>query len=135
MTVIGFTFKKIFAERGPAVTGKVNISNNVALKKVEEAKVPVGNAKQKALRFSYEYITTYTPNIGSITIEGDVLYLTSDDAVEKTLKSWKAKKQVEKELLAPVLNMILGKCTLKGLNISQDLGLPSPVQLPKINVK
>ena len=75
MTIIGFNFRKINAERGPSVSGKVNISNNVALKSVEEADVPVGAKKQKALKFTYEFITKYEPNLGAINIEGDVLFL------------------------------------------------------------
>jgi len=135
MTVIGFNFKKITAERGPAITGKVNISNNVSVKKVEEADIPVGVGKQKALRFSYEFATKYEPNVGSILIEGDVLFLAEEDIVKKTLTSWKKKKQVDKEILTPILNTVLAKCGIKGLIISQDLNLPSPVQMPRVAVK
>jgi hypothetical protein len=135
MTIIGFNFRKITAERGTSNVGKVNISNNVSLKKVEEASIPVGIGKQKALRFSYEFTTKYEPNIGSIIIEGDVLYLSSEDAIQKTLKAWKKDKSVDKEILTPILNTILSRCSIKGLLISQDLNLPSPMQLPKVAVK
>ena len=135
MTIIGFNFRKITAEKSTTATGKVNISNNVSLKKVEEAFIPVGAGKQKALKFNYEYITKYEPELGSIVIEGDVLFLSSEDNVEKTLKEWKKNKKVDKEILTPILNTILTRCSIKGLLISQDLNLPSPVQLPRVTVK
>ena len=135
MTVIGFSFKKITAERSSAPSGNVNISNNVSLKKVEETSVPVGSKSQKALRFSYEFITNYEPKFGSIIIEGDVLYMSSNEIVEKTMKAWKKDKKIEKEMLTPILNTILTKCSVKGLLISQDLNLPSPMQLPRVTVK
>jgi hypothetical protein len=53
MTIIGFNFRKILAERGQTNVSKINIANNVAVKKVEEADIPVGSKKQKALRFTY----------------------------------------------------------------------------------
>ncbi len=135
MTIIGFNFRKISAERSTAPNGKVNIANNVAVKNVEEASLPMGSKKQKALRFSYEFVTNYEPKIGSISIEGDVLYLAPEEVIEKTLKEWKKNKKIDKEILTPILNTILTRCSIKGLLISQDLNLPSPMQLPRVTVK
>lgn len=136
MTIIGFNFKKIHAEKSTSsVNGKVNIANNVSVKNVEATELPVGTKKQKALKFTYEYITTYEPNLGSINIEGDVLYLAADGDVDKTLQGWKKNKKIDKEILTPILNTILTRCSIKGLLISQDLNLPSPLQLPKVTVK
>ena len=135
MSIIGFNFRKINAERKESTAGKVNISNDVSLKNVDEASIPVGTGKQKALRFSYEYKTKYDPDMGSMIIEGDVIFLTAAETVEKTLKDWKKNKKVDKEMLTPILNTILSKCSVKGLLLSQDLNLPSPMQLPRINVK
>jgi hypothetical protein len=135
MTIIGFNFKKISAERGITTNGKVSISNNVSLKNVEEASIPVGAGKQKALRFTYAFTTKYEPKIGVIDIEGDVLFLASEKTIESTLKDWKKNKKIDKEILTPLLNTILTKCSVKGLLISQDLNLPSPLQLPRVAVK
>ena len=105
------------------------------MKKVEEASIPVGKANQKALKFSYEFVTKYEPNLGNINIEGELLYLVPNDVVEKTLKEWKKDKKVSKELLAPILNAVLNKCSIKALLMSQDLNLPTPMQLPRVSVK
>lgn len=135
MAVIGFNFRKIVAEKGDVSSGKVNIANNVSVKDIEEASVPVAIGKQKALKFNYEFTTKYEPNVGSIIIEGDVLFLDTESAVSKILKDWKKSKKVDKDVLAPILNTILTKCSIKGLIISQDLNLPSPMQLPSVTVK
>ena len=135
MSIIGFNFRKIMPERNTPSAGRVNIANNVSLKNVEGAFVPVGSKNQKAIRFTYEFVTKYEPELGSINIEGDVLYLAAEDTVDKTLKSWKKDKKVDKEILTPILNAILSRCSVKGLLISQDLNLPSPLQLPRVDVK
>ncbi|MBN2421574.1 hypothetical protein JXB27_04820 [Candidatus Woesearchaeota archaeon] len=135
MTIIGFSFRKINAERSEVKSGKVNVSNNVSLKNVEEASIPVGAAKQKALKFTYEFSTKYEPKFGSINIEGDLLFLSSAETVEKTIKEWKKNKKVDKEILTPILNTILNRCSIKGLLMSQDLNLPTPLQMPRVSVK
>jgi hypothetical protein len=135
MTIIGFNFRKITAERPDSVTGKINISNNVTLRKVEEANIPVGKDKQRALKFGYAFETKYEPKAGSILIEGEVIYLAPEDVVDKTLKGWKKDKKVDKEILQPILNSVLSKCSIKGLMLSQDLNMPSPLQLPRVTVK
>lgn len=136
MTVIGFNFRKITAEKSPsALAGKINIANNVSLKNVEEVSVPLGKDKHKALKFVYEFVTKYEPAVGNINIEGDILYLATKETHDKTLKEWKKDKKIDKDILNPLLNTILTRCSIKGLLISQDLNLPSPVQLPKVTVK
>ena len=136
MTIIGFNFRKITAERSPSgASGKINISNNVSVKKVEETTIPVGAKKQKTLKFTYEFITKYEPSLGTISIEGDILFLADEDKIDKTMKEWKKNKQIDKDILTPILNTILSRCSIKGLLISQDLSLPSPMQLPRVTVK
>lgn len=135
MTVIGFNFRKITAEKGPNASGKIDIANNVALKDVEETSIPVGTKKQKALKFTYEFSTNYEPKAGAIKIEGEVLFLAPEETVEKTLKDWKKTKKLDSEMLTPILNTILARCSIKGLLMSQDLNLPSPMQLPRVTVK
>ena len=136
MTIIGFSFRKINAERGKMDKGsKINVANNVTVKNVEESVIPVGSKKQKALKFTYLFSTQYTPKVGFINIEGEVLYLAPEDKVKETIKSWKKGKKVEKTMLAPVLNAVLSRCSVKGLLVSQDLNLPSPMQLPHVTIK
>lgn len=136
MTIIGFNFRKINAEKTIAASsGKVDIANNVSVKNVEETDIPVGAKKQKALKFTYEFATKYEPSLGSINIEGDILYLADENSIDKTMKEWKKNKKVDKEILTPILNTILARCSIKGLLISQDLNLPSPMQLPRVSVK
>ena len=68
MAIVGFDFTKITAERKGNVKGKVNIKNNVSIKKVEKASLSLGSAKQTGLRFYFEFTAVYEPNIGNITI-------------------------------------------------------------------
>lgn len=132
MTIVGFNFTKIEVVKAKGDSGKINISNNVSVQDVLEADLSLGSQKQKALRFMFEFTSTYEPNVGKITLNGDVIYL--DDAVKtkKIIDEWKKDKKVDKEIMSRVLNAVLGKCNVQALILSQTVNLPSPIPLPKI---
>ena len=75
MTIIGFNFKKLEAEKKEMVRGKINVSNNVSINQVDEKKLPLSSDKQKVLAFTFEFTSKYDPDIGSIKFVGDVLFM------------------------------------------------------------
>jgi len=132
MTVVGFNFTKIHAEKTGTPKGKININNNVAIKGVEEKKLSISSEKQKVLSFNFEFIASYDPNIGSITITGDVLYMENAAKTKTVLDGWKKDKKLPDELLPIILNTVLNKCNIQALIISEQVNLPPPVRLPKL---
>ena len=134
MTIVGFNFTRIHVERNKVAKGKINIKNNVAIKKVEEADLSLGKNKQSGLRFTFEFVSLYDPKVGEISLVGEVLYLMDDKQVKEVVKGWKKDKKIPKELTAAVLNTVLQKCNIQALMLSRDINLPPPIPLPKVNV-
>lgn len=137
MVIIGVHITKIAAEKKPVsnVT-RVGINNNVAVTNVEEKDLALGQqAKQGGLRFAFEFTCTYSPDVGTIHLEGDVLYLIALETAKNIKKEWDEKKKLSPELIEPVLNAALTKCNIEALKISQDINLPSPIPLPKVEKK
>ena len=134
MTIIGFNFTKIDAEKKELVKGKININNNVSIKEVEEKDLSLGNQKQKVLNFTFEFISKYDPDIGSIRLIGEVLFMDDSKSVKEILDGWKKDKRLPKETMTNVLNTILGKCNVEALILSERINLPPPIPLPKVQV-
>lgn len=134
MAIVGFNFTKINVERKKAVTGKVNITNNVAVKDIVEVDLALGKAKQKALKFVFEYVSKYEPDVGDITLTGDVIYLQEEKIVSDIAKQWKKDKSMPKDVMTVILNNILNKCNIEALILSRDMNLPAPIVLPKVKV-
>ena len=134
MTIVGFNFTSINAEKNGAVKGKVNINNNVSIKDVEEKDLSLGPNKQQALRFIFEFISKYDPNVGSISLAGDVLFIEEAKKIKEILDGWKKNKKLPKEVTSRVLNTILGKCNVQALILSEQVNLPPPIPLPKVQV-
>ena len=135
MTIIGFNFNKINVEKGSTVRGKISISNNVAIKNIEEADLPFGKDKQNGLKFIFEFTSKYEPNAGSILLGGDVLYLEDSKKVKEILDVWKKDKKAPADIMGSILNTILAKCNIQALILSQDVNLPPPIPLPKVKTE
>ena len=132
IAVVGFNFMKLTVERGELLKGKINIQNNVAIKDVEETELGLGQAKQRGLKFSFEFTSSFEPKLASITLAGNVLYLSDKDKTAGILDGWKKSKKVPPDVMTEVLNTVLTKCNIEALMLARDFNLPSPVPLPKI---
>ncbi|MFW5852774.1 MAG: hypothetical protein ACOCUR_01980 [Nanoarchaeota archaeon] len=135
MSIVSISFSKIEAEKSKPTQGKVNVANNVGIKKLEKASLQMGNTKQDSLKFSFEFSSKTEPSIGSILIEGDVIFVAEKQVVEDAVKAWDDKKPIDQELLTPVLNGILKRCNVEALVLSQTMNLPSPIKLPTVSAK
>lgn len=133
--IVGFGFTKLNAEKGQPSKGKIDISNNVSIKDVREDSFSLGSKKdQNVLRFIFEFTSKYEPNVGSILFEGEVLYLEGPKEAKEMLNNWKKDKKLPKEIMPGLLNTILTKCNVQALILSQEINLPPPIPLPKVQV-
>ena len=135
MAIVGFNFSKINAERNDIKKGKINISNNVAIKDVSSTDISLGKEKQDALKFTFEFISKYDPKVGSILLGGDLLFLGEPKKIKEVHNSWKKDKSVPKDIMANILNTVLTKCNIQALILSQEVNLPPPVPLTKVQTE
>lgn len=135
MTIIGFNFTNIKVEKNDGVKGKVSIANNIAIKDVSQQDINLGSEKQNALKFIFEFTSIYEPNLGNITLGGDVLFLADSNMAKDILDQWKKDKKVAKDIMGKVLNTVLAKCNIQALILSQEVNLPPPIPLPKVTMK
>ena len=132
MTIVGFDFTRIDAEKKGFVKGKININNNVTIKNVEEQNLNLGKEKQNALKFVFEFIAKYDPSIGSIKLEGNVIYMAEQKKIKEILDGWKKDKKLPKDISTGILNTVLTRCNIQSLILSQNINLPPPIPLPKV---
>ncbi len=134
MPIVGFNFDKIIVEKINKVEGKIDIKNDLGIKKVEQEKISL-TPDEEVLRFTFNYGLIYEPKIGSISMVGHILYMDKPDAISNILKYWKKNKKAPKEMLPLLLNAVLSRCSVKALTLAQDVGLPPHLNLPRIKLK
>ncbi|MBW2978299.1 hypothetical protein KY331_05630 [Candidatus Woesearchaeota archaeon] len=136
MTIIGFNFIKMNVEKKPkAAAGKINISNNISITNVEEKELALGKAKQKALIFTFKFVSKYEPAIGGIELLGNITFVADPTKITEITNSWKKDKKIPKEIMTAIINTALNKSNIQALILSRDINLPPPIPLPKVKQK
>ena len=134
--IVGFGSTKLSVEKKESAKGKIDINNNVTIKDIQEDNFSLGKDKQQnVLRFIFEFTSKYEPNIGNILFEGELLYLEEPKKAKEIFTGWKKDKKVPKDLMAGLLNTILTKCNVQALILSQEVNLPPPIPLPKVQIQ
>ena len=123
MTIIGFNFKDIKVSRKEGVKGKVNIKNNVVITDIKEKDLNLGDKKQSALSFLFEFSSNYEPDLGEIVLGGDLLLMESSAKTKEVLDEWKKGKRVPKDVMTGILNTVLTRCNIEALILSQAVNL------------
>jgi len=62
------------------------------------------------------------------------LYVEEPKKAKEILSGWKKDKKLDKELMATLLNTLLVKCNVQALILSQQINLPPPIPLPKVQM-
>ena len=66
-----------------------------------------------------------------VSFEGSILLALEKEEAKEFLKAWK-KKEVPKDKVLPLYNFILKKCSVRALQLEEELGLPSHIPFPQI---
>ena len=133
MSIIGFNFTKINAEKKKGASGKVNIKNNVTITDVSEKDLSFA-PNQKGIQFNFEFTTVYDPDFGEILLGGEVIFLEEQARGKEIMDLWKKSKKTDKLLTLQLYNNILMKCQIQAMVLSQTINLPPPIRLPRVTI-
>ena len=131
MTIVKINLHKVHAERNlNAKGGQIRINNNVALKDLEDLNFTADG--KKGLKFTFGFTCDYEPNLGKIEVEGQVVYVDTEKAIDQIKKSWDKDKKVPMDIMEQIVNAALHKGNIQAIKISEEVSLPSPLPLPKV---
>lgn len=132
MPIIGMKLDSMEARRGKAPEkGEIKVNSTPKISSVRLITLP--SIQKKVLALNFDFVTTYSPDIGEIKISGELLYLHDESA--KILKQWNSKKMLPEQTNIEVLNHLFRQCLLKVANIADDLQLPPPLAIPRVAAK
>lgn len=130
MPVVGYSLMGMDAKRKfemPA--GQIDIDSTPKFISVAEKEHPVFKDKG-LLSIIFEFRTNYGKDFGSVTLNGEVVYM-SDDA-KKIAKEWNKNKQLPALVDAEVRNFLFRKCLTIIMNTAEEMQLPPPIAFPFI---
>lgn len=132
MPIIGMKLDSMEAMKGKSPErGEIKVNSTPKISSVKLITLP--SIQKKVLALNFDFVTTYSPDIGEIKISGELLYLHDENA--KILKQWTSKKMLPEATNIEVLNHLFRQCLLKVANIADDLQLPPPLAIPRVAPK
>jgi len=135
MTIAGIQFDKIVVDRMGVPKGKMSVKNNIMIQELEKKDFSVGKLKQHALLYKFEFTAEYEPKVAKIVLNGTVTSMEQEEKIDELIKAWKKDKKLPKEIMTPLLNNILNRSNIEALILAREVGLPPPIQLPRVTVK
>jgi len=87
---------------------------------------------KKGLKFTFAFNCNYEPDLGKIEVEGQVLFVDEEKKIKEIKKSWDKDKRVPMEVMEQIVNAALHKGNIQAIKISEEVNLPSPLPLPKV---
>ena len=131
MTIVKVNLHKVNAERSlDSKGGQIKINNNVSIKNLEQ--MDFGVPGKKGLKFTFNFLCNYEPNLGKIDVEGQVVYVGEEKLVNEIKEGWDKDKKIPPAITQEVVNAALHKGNIQAIKISEEVNLPSPLPLPKI---
>ena len=131
MAIVKVNLHKVTAERSlTAKGGQIKINNNVSIKDVEDLDFSVTG--KKGLKFTFAFNCGYEPDLGKIDVEGQVIYVGEESQVSEIKEGWEKNKKVPLAITEEVVNAALHKGNIQAIKISEEVSLPSPLPLPKL---
>lgn len=138
MAVVGLNLLKINAEREESLKGKISINNHMGVRTVEKKDFAFGKHKEPGLKFIFVYETIYHEGekiVGKVMMEGEAFFMQQPDVVTKIYDDWKNEKKLPTVVMGEILNAAMAKCNVKAITLTDDIGLPSPIPMPKVAPK
>src|SRR3989344_8539990 len=130
--LLNFNFTKISIERAQKFTGSLEIKSDINIKNVEKQRNDL--IKEDSLKIDFSFVIDYG-ELGRVAMDGFLSLLLDSKSTKDLLSEWKD-KSIEKpsEIKMVVLNLILQKCSLRALQLEDEMGLPLHIQMPKLKV-
>ena len=134
MAIVGFSFSKIDAEKKlQSVSGSIDINHNISIEVVEKTSLNVGTNKNDVLKIVFNFNVSYGSNLGHVGLLGEVIYADAPEIISETLKGWESDKKLNKLVNEQVLSFVYTKAIVKALDVTDTLGLPAPIPMPRVN--
>ncbi len=133
MPVIGFSIKRLEAKKDKEQTGaQITVNSTPNIVDLKEVDIP--SLGKKVISIQFEFVTKYETDVGTIKVEGDLLYL-SDGETKEIVDKWKKDKTLPDAVSLEVLNTLFRRCLTKVVSLAEDLQLPPPIQFPIVKMK
>lgn len=137
MKIVGLNYTKIAGEKQKKAS-KSEISTDISF--IDVTKEDVTIKDREVVLVSFSYTLSYKnqekkdEKLGHVEFQGSIAVSLFPEEAKEMWKLWK-KKEMSDAMRLPIFNFILRKCTAKALMLQDELGLPTHIPLPRLNLE
>ncbi len=139
MKIIGFNIEEIAGRKNHELK-RYSINTDITFNNVEKSKLDLLK-EDEALKLSFKFQVNYkdaeskSEDLKSeISIIGSILLMVDKELSKEFIKSWK-NKEIPKDKVVALYNFILKKCSVRALQLEEDLNLQPHIPFPQIKNK
>ena len=133
MMIVGDKITKVDAKRGKLKRG-IKIETKPEITKISSEEIFAAGEKKEGALVDFNFNISYGKS-GHINLEGS-LFITGEEKELKLLqKEWKKDKKINDNVFPVLLNRIFEIGLITAIPLSKTLGLPAPLQLPRVQPK
>ncbi len=131
LQIIGDRVDSIEANRVEELERELTIKTNAPnIISIEKKELAVAGDLKKSLVFTYEYSVEYGQS-GKIKIKASIIAIGTTSEMDEVKKQWEKKKEIDADLLIPVLNRMMEVAVIASIPAAKELRLPPPIQIPR----
>ena len=137
MAIIGYSYLDVKGSKNPKVSVApkgVEVNHSISITEVVKAPLSMGNSNNEVLKVDFQFSVVYK-GIGSISLTGNAIFNDTPEILEESFKSWETDKKLPQMVDLEVKKFVYNKSLIQAMNLSDMLNLPSPIPLPKFDVK
>ena len=124
-----FHYLKLNGERKENFDGELRIAPNINIKSIDKFD---SDKKQDVVKIVFSFEVDYG-ELGKINLEGFMLLIVDSKTLKDVVDGWKAKK-LDNEINLTIINVIMQKASIKAIQLEDELGLPSHIQIPRLQL-
>ncbi|MCM8832999.1 MAG: hypothetical protein NC816_03660 [Candidatus Omnitrophica bacterium] len=131
ISILGFNLTKISGWKNPDFKGKLEINTSINISSIEKHEINL--IKEDILKINFSFKITYK-DFAEIFLEGNLLIKTDPKKIKEAIKEWKDKK-LDSEFQTIILNLIMQKCSIRAIELEEELSLPIHIRMPSLKVE
>ena len=136
MKIIGFNLDELHAKKSFDFK-RTAINTDIIFTDINKVKIDMIKDSE-AIRLAFKFNVNYkdsekkeSTEKNEVLISGNILLMVSKDESKEFLKSWK-NKEIPKDKALGLYNLVLKKCSVKALQLEEDLGLSPHIPFPQV---
>ena len=134
MPIIGHSLNKINIERKANLTKEDKIQNNIKIASIEAGQIKLENEEREVLNINFEFTVDYG-KAGNLELKGYVIFQDSGKNIKEILEKWKKEEKFPDLFGTQIYNFIIMKANVKAIQLEDDVGLPSHIVFPRVELK